>query len=700
MNPDPEQPVIGGRYEVRRTLGRGGMGLVLLAFDRRLETEVAIKMLPAELAADATVKEALIEALIKEAKIMARLTSDHIVRLFDLQDTAEGLFLVLEYVRGASLLDVLKTRPRLDIPEFLHVMRGVCAGLGVAHAHGIVHRDLKPANILLSGPFRPDTAVPVDLSTVQVKIADFGIAKALETASLSDRTRPVGTPAYMAPEQLRGEMPSVETDVYALGIMAYEMLSGQRPFPPSAPVHQRLLVNPIPLPGYPERLNQIIIRALARQRERRYSSAGAFLSALEGGLALAGDQTGRGSPWLGPKVASTPSGLIAISLTLLVVIASIATFLGDHGFSRFLSLGKTLRVQEIRYYPQALLKAFPPADIVAELPPALASASNPFSRVSPEEAIGPRNPRLAWTAMIAGGETMGGGSLKVKAVGADGTVFLHEQFGGGLCALRDRTPLWGLRADRGDLDVSPDGRIWVYGWDGAYCFNTLGQGGRLPARIRPWRRQGSTDEQVRQYRCASPDEGMWWGGDHRLDRFAVIPHSNRREEMWAQTLDQNCATNPEVTANGDVLVVTLLNTVYRIHPDGRLAWACRLPRKPERLYSRRNGDVLALCGTPDLYLIREGKLAWHYTADRDIGEAMIADKAGSVYVTQDFHNTGFTYQPDSRLYAIDRDGKLLWQRDVLKFHAQALSLDDRGRLYVTGKVGDGNGKTGILCFTE
>src|SRR5262245_41261071 len=134
---------VANRYDVITELGRGGMGAVVLAFDRRLNTEVAIKRIPSELADD----PALRSALTQEAQILARLSHPNIVRLFDLADSPEGMFMVLEYVCGPSLAEFLRARPRLTQFETTHLLRQVCEGLSAAHAQRVIHRDLKPGNI-------------------------------------------------------------------------------------------------------------------------------------------------------------------------------------------------------------------------------------------------------------------------------------------------------------------------------------------------------------------------------------------------------------------------------------------------------------------------------------------------------------------------------------------------------------------------
>ena len=264
-------PLIAGRYQVLAVLGRGGMGEVLLAHDQRLDMDVAIKRVPAQLASEPLLKA----ALTAEAKILARLNDPRIVRLFDLADTHDGLLVVLEYVCGPSLGAVLRARGSLTETEVVHVLRDVSGGVTAAHRHNVIHRDLKPANILLELPegrrmdFIAEGKLPPDVLDARAKVADFGIAKVLQTTPTQTIFSTAGSPAYMAPEQFRGEVPSPETDVYALGIIAYELLAGFPPFAAGDLAHQHQAIPPRPLAGCSPQRTQVVLRALAKRREDR-----------------------------------------------------------------------------------------------------------------------------------------------------------------------------------------------------------------------------------------------------------------------------------------------------------------------------------------------------------------------------------------------------------------------------------------------
>jgi serine/threonine-protein kinase len=206
------------------------MGEVLLCYDVRLHAEVAVKRVPTGLAGE------LRTFLSREAQILVRLNHPNIVRIFDLAETHEGQLLVLEYVCGPSLDNVLGNRGSLNGSELLYLMSEICAGLSDVHAKGVVHRDLKPSNILMSLPggersaFLENGSLPSTILNSQIKIADFGISKLLSGTIGSTAHNVSGTPRYMAPEQFQGDTISAQTDVYALGGIAYECISGKPPF--------------------------------------------------------------------------------------------------------------------------------------------------------------------------------------------------------------------------------------------------------------------------------------------------------------------------------------------------------------------------------------------------------------------------------------------------------------------------------------
>ena len=207
--------LIADRYRLEGRLGSGGMSTVHLAFDERLERLVAVKLLAEHLADD----PAFVSRFQREALAAARLIHENIVQVFDsgLDEDTDQHFIVMEYIEGQSCAEILRARGWLPTDEALPIIVAACAGLDYAHRKGVVHRDVKPGNIMRGNDHR-------------VKIADFGIAKATEQSSITQAGSVLGTAAYLAPEQGRGEEAGPPADIYALGVVTYQLLSGRLPF--------------------------------------------------------------------------------------------------------------------------------------------------------------------------------------------------------------------------------------------------------------------------------------------------------------------------------------------------------------------------------------------------------------------------------------------------------------------------------------
>ncbi|HVW17388.1 MAG TPA: protein kinase, partial [Solirubrobacteraceae bacterium] len=258
--------VIADRYELGRRLGLGGMSTVHLALDRRLQREVAIKLLAEHLADD----RAFVARFRREALAAARLVHPNIVQVFDFgRDDASGRhYIVMEYVKGQSCAEILRDRGHLPVAEALAIVAHACRGLDYAHRNGVVHRDVKPGNLL-----RAEDGL--------VKLADFGIAKALTDESAITQVGSVlGTAAYLSPEQAHGEEAGPAADIYSLGVVTYQLLSGRLPYeaaslPELAMLQQREappLLHEI-VAGVPPQLAAAVDRALALAPDDRYGSA-------------------------------------------------------------------------------------------------------------------------------------------------------------------------------------------------------------------------------------------------------------------------------------------------------------------------------------------------------------------------------------------------------------------------------------------
>jgi len=273
---------IGGRYALERRLGAGGMSTVFLAHDAVLERNVAVKLLAEHLSDD----EDFVARFRREALAAARLQHPNIVQVFDSgEDEPSGRhFIVMEYVNGPSCADILRSQRQLGVEQTVDIVRGACHGLDYAHRAGVVHRDVKPGNLLVSD------------ESGTIKLADFGIAKAAEQTRITQVGAVLGTAAYLSPEQATGEEAGPASDIYSLGVCAYQFLTGRLPHEYSsltelALKQQRDSVAPITdyRPDVPEELDRAIRVALERDPTQRYASALTMAAALDAGAR--GEQT-------------------------------------------------------------------------------------------------------------------------------------------------------------------------------------------------------------------------------------------------------------------------------------------------------------------------------------------------------------------------------------------------------------------------
>ncbi|WP_225447982.1 protein kinase [Streptacidiphilus sp. P02-A3a] len=272
-----QQRVLGGRYVLAGLLGRGGMAEVHLARDQRLDRLVAVKVMRPDMAVDPSFRA----RFQREAHSAASLNDPSIVAVFDSgEDTAAGLplpYLVMEYVHGATLLDLLRDERGVAPRRALELTRGVLDGLVHAHAHGIVHRDIKPANVMLA-------------DDGQVKVMDFGIARLLEQggADLTRTAMVIGTAECLSPEQARGERVDARADLYSVGCLLYELLTGRPPFLGDTPLEvawQHLREQPEPpsarVPALDHACDALVLRAMAKDREQRFACAADMRAEVE-----------------------------------------------------------------------------------------------------------------------------------------------------------------------------------------------------------------------------------------------------------------------------------------------------------------------------------------------------------------------------------------------------------------------------------
>src|SRR4051812_27498504 len=284
------------RYTGAQPIGRGGMGEIYRATDTTLGRAVAIKVLDQRYAEDAAVRQ----RFTREALAVARLSGNpNIVTIYDVGEYRERPYIVMEYLAGGSLPDRIKAGP-VSPGEALQWLEQAASALDAAHRDGVVHRDVKPANLLLD---RQD----------RVHVADFGIASAVGLASLTQTGTVLGTASYLSPEQAQGERTTPASDLYSLGIVAFELFSGRRPFEADSIAAEAAahVTGEIPSvrdvnPNAPCELDPVFAKALAKDPARRFGSAGEFVAALRESLEHAAGPTRVVAPAAPPPPAAPP----------------------------------------------------------------------------------------------------------------------------------------------------------------------------------------------------------------------------------------------------------------------------------------------------------------------------------------------------------------------------------------------------------
>ena len=253
---------INDRYEVRKLIGEGGMANVYLGYDTILERDVAIKVLRGDLADD----EKFVRRFRREAQSASLLNHPNIVQIYDVGEDDGNFYIVMEYINGQTLKQLIKKRGKLSVPETIDIMSQLTDGLAHAHDSYIIHRDIKPQNIMI-------------LDDGMVKITDFGIAMAINASDLTQTNSVMGSVHYLPPEQASGKGSTIKSDIYSLGIMMYEMLAGVMPFRGETAVEiaMKHLKNPMPSvmkanPSVPQAVENIILKATAKNPKNRYNN--------------------------------------------------------------------------------------------------------------------------------------------------------------------------------------------------------------------------------------------------------------------------------------------------------------------------------------------------------------------------------------------------------------------------------------------
>ncbi len=260
-------------YRIESVIGRGGMGIVYKATDVALDKEVVLKMIDPRLVQDKT----FLKRFLTEPKLQAKLESPYIVQVYAFRQTQQGLFIVMEYVDGGTLSQMIKEKGPLPVAQALSIFRKILLAIDTAHQAGIIHRDIKPRNVLIS-------------RKGDVKVTDFGLAKLQRATEATVTMTAAGTLNYMPPEQIRGLVHvDHRSDIYSLGMTLYEMLAGRVPFPKDATeymVLKMIMEEPLPPPtefnpAIPQALSDIVMKALEKEPDRRYQSIPEMMEALE-----------------------------------------------------------------------------------------------------------------------------------------------------------------------------------------------------------------------------------------------------------------------------------------------------------------------------------------------------------------------------------------------------------------------------------
>ena len=452
-DPVARQPPLAGRYRLERALGSGASATVWIAFDTVLERRVAVKILARELAGEPD----KLERFRREARALAKLGHPHIVTVIDVGEDAGTPFIVLEYVAGETLKERLRRAGRLPVDEAIAYTVEVARALAAAHEGGIVHRDVKAQNILLD----PDGGA---------KLTDFGIARSGAEVALTQGGRVLGTTDYVSPEQALGHEVTGQSDLYSLGIVLYEALTGAVPFAAStqlavATMHVRAQIPDVQRarPEVSAALASVIDHATAKRPERRYPDARTMIAELERALAIetarAGDATGPAQSVLRtlpagdrrrvPMRVRHPNSIALTAAVVALVLAAVAAF-ALANIHRNARHHAPLRTVEHR----------------ASLGGATATAYNPFGRGGPDNAA---QARLAIAGRPGGGwatNRYARGALRKPGVGV--YILLPRALAANRLTLDTSTPgfalqVWGADRLRGARSAPTAGLV-ALGW--------------------------------------------------------------------------------------------------------------------------------------------------------------------------------------------------------------------------------------------
>ena len=453
------QEALAGHYALERELGRGGMAVVYLARDVRLDRPVAIKLLPPELAAH----DKLRERFLREARTAARLSHPHIVPIHAVDEVRGFVFYVMSYVDGETLAERVANRGPLPPRETSRVLQEVAGALAAAHAQGVVHRDVKPGNILL------------ERATGRAMVTDFGIARVADGAETAVGEL-LGTPEYMSPEQSAGEAVDARSDVYSLGIVAFYTISGQLPF--TAPTIQGVLakqLTQLPPPvasvaaGIPASLGNAIDTCLVKDPSRRFQSAEAFSNALAPTLVRRPEVPVPVRAFVDPRkmwaLAVAPVVMMTGGFVLTTVsLPHIFTTLGYVGMIRVVGIGNIVLgalmplMLTMRWLRPLLKGGYGVSDIAGAL---RASFDTHREELLFEFGAKPTTREKRLTAMTVAGAALNIGAWTALVLGATAHWLLP------FAVVTGVWPIAGVFSATTSRARSNQGSWWAKRWDGA-----------------------------------------------------------------------------------------------------------------------------------------------------------------------------------------------------------------------------------------
>jgi TolB-like protein/predicted Ser/Thr protein kinase len=432
-----------GRYQVIEELGRGGMGKVYRVLDKKLNEEVALKLIRPEVSSD----RQTIERFNNELKLARKIAHRNVGKMYELMEDAGTHFITMEYVPGQDLRGLIRQMGRLTTGKAVSIARQVCEGLQEAHRLGVFHRDLKPGNILID-------------KDGNARIMDFGIARSLKERGITGEGVIIGTPEYMSPEQVEGKEVDQRSDIYSLGVILYEMVTGRRPFegdtPLSVAVKQKTEAPPDPSQlsaQVPVSLGRVILKCLEKAREKRYQSAEelhADLTRLEGEIPGPEQAIPRRRPTKSKEIAVKERKIAWKKIVLYAGAAIILALAVYSGFQLFSGRGEV--IDSIAVLPFENVNADQNTDYLCD--GITETIINKLSQLSSLKRVIARNSVFTYKGKTVDAKQVGR-ELGVSAVLFTRMARLGDRLtiSPTLVRTQDNSQLWGERYDRKFEDI-------------------------------------------------------------------------------------------------------------------------------------------------------------------------------------------------------------------------------------------------------